>query len=289
MTKNQTLLLLLLSALWGSSFMFMRLLAPVFGAAGTAGFRLLIGALTLIAYFKVIGYQIPWRHHWPLLVVIGLINSAVPFFLYAFAALHIPSGLSVMINATSPIFGALFTAALLKEAIPNKTAMGLVLGLVGVGIMSGSKALPKETLGYLSLAACLGAAACYGLSGAIIKRWGRALDAKDLAGGSQLFAAMGLLPLFFYQGPTTAIAPWHVGLLLVFGIMCSGLAYLIYYHLMQAIGPTKTLTVTYLMPVFGVFWGWLLLAEAPYLEMVLGGGVILLGTYWVTRPGPSHG
>ena len=283
MSKKQAFLLICLSALWGSSFMFMRLLAPVFGAAGTAGFRLLVGALTLIVYFLVINYRIPWKKHWKLLVVIGLINSALPFFLYAFAALHIPSSLSVMINASSPIFGAIFAAILLKEPIETKTALGLLLGLIGVGIMSGSKALPKDAIGFLSLAACVGAAACYGLSGAIIKRWGKALDPKDLAGGSQLFAAAVLLPIFFYQGPSVAIEAWHVGLMLIFGALCSGIAYLIYYYLMQSIGPTKTLTVTYLMPVFGVVWGRLLLSEALYVEMLLGGIIILAGTYLVTR------
>lgn len=282
MNKNY-LLLILLSAIWGSSFIFMRVLAPVFGAASTASFRLLIGSLTLLFYFKKTNYKIKWQQHGFMLLIIGLLNSALPFFLYAFAALYIPASLSVMINGMTPMFGTIFAFLLLSESISLKKIMGLSLGTLGVVIMSYSKALPHNTLAYLSILACLGAASCYGLSAAIIKKYAHDIPAKSLAGGSQLIAGLALLPFVFNTKSFANVQVHHIFLLLIFGALCSGLAYLIYYHIIKTLGPSKALTVTFLMPVFGVFWGRLILFEKIYFQSLIGGSIILIGTFWVVQ------
>lgn len=282
--KKDTLLLILLSAIWGGSFIFMRVLAPVLGAATTASLRLLVGGSSLIVYYRFIKFHIDWKNHGLLLFAIGITNSALPFFLYAFAALHIPASLSVMINAMAPIFGAIFGVFILKESIHKQKILGLFIGTLGVVTMSYSKALPNTSMAYVSILACLGAAACYGFSGSIIKKYAKDIPTKSLAGASQIFAGTALLPWFISSPAQGNISINIILLVLVFGVLCSGLAYLIYFHIMKTLGPTKALTVTFLMPVFGVIWGKLLLNEALYFQSLIGGALILLGTYWVVKP-----
>ena len=284
MKSLHVLLLVILSAIWGGSFIFMRILAPVFGATGTACMRLLIAALFLLAYYKLSGYKINWKKDWQLLLVIGIINSAIPFYSYAYAALHIPAGLSVIVNTMSPMFGALFAALILKERLTLSKGLGLLLGTLGVFIISGSKAVTPSLESYFSVGACLLATVCYGLSGVLIKKFGQGVEVKALAGGSQLFAGLSLLPFLLFTGTSQPVTIEITGILIVFAILCSAIAYLIYYYLLKEMGPTRALTVTFLMPMFGIFWGWLILGEALYPSMLMGAGVILMGTYLVVKP-----
>jgi drug/metabolite transporter (DMT)-like permease len=283
-SQQDYLLLILLSAIWGSSFIFMRLLAPVFGAAGTASLRLLIAAVFLIVLFYFTGYKINWKRDAKLLFFLGLINSALPFYLYAYAALHIPASLSVIINAMSPMFGALFASLILKDRLTPTKVAGLFMGTLGVGLMSGSKSLPQGPQALVALGACLLAAACYGLGSTFVKKYGTHLEARSLAAGSQLFAGLSLLPFFLLHKVDTPITVPIVSMLLIFGIVCSALAYLIYYRIIKTLGPTKALTVTFLMPVFGVVWSNIFLAEPLYSTTLFSGLIILIGTFLVMKP-----
>lgn len=287
MKPMNVILLIILSAIWGGSFIFMRVLAPVFGATGTACLRLTIAAVFLILYFKMIHYKIQWKRDWKFLCLIGVINSAIPFSLYAYAALHIPASISVVVNTLSPMFGALFAALLLKEKLSVQKISGLVLGTLGVAVISGSKAVPTDLEAYLSIGACLLATVCYGLSGVLIKKYGKLIEAKALAGGSQLFAGLVLIPFLLSKPPTQPMTASIIGLTIAFAVLCSAVAYLIYYYLLKEMGPTRALTVTFLMPVFGIVWGNLLLGEAMYLQMLFGSAIILLGTYQVVRVSKS--
>ncbi|HAS72863.1 MAG TPA: multidrug transporter [Clostridiales bacterium UBA8960] len=279
-TKN-VLLLVLLSAIWGGSFIFMRVLAPVFGAIGTANIRLFVGAVFLLVIFHFTGFKIQWKRDWKFLLVIGVINSAIPFSLFSFAALHIPASISVVINSMTPMFGALFASLILKEKLTLRKTIGLLTGMTGVAIISGSKALPSTAISYFAIAACLFATCCYGLSGALIKKYGQNIEAKAMAGGSQLFASMALFPFLLTTGVTSKVTPNIAMTMIAFGILCSAIAYLIYYYLIKEMGPTPALSVTFLMPVFGILWGVLLLDEALYAQMVVGALVILVGVYLI--------
>jgi drug/metabolite transporter (DMT)-like permease len=169
MKYSNYILMITLSAIWGGSFIFMRVLAPVFGAVGTAALRLLIAGVFLMMVFKVSNYKILWKRDWKILFIIGVINSAIPFSSFAFAALYIPASISVVINSMTPMFGSLFAALILGEKLTMQKGMGLVLGTTGVIIISGSKALPVTMEAYLAIAACVLATICYGLAGALIK------------------------------------------------------------------------------------------------------------------------
>ncbi len=137
----------------------------------------------------------------------------------------------------------------------------------------------------LAILACIGATVCYGLSGIYINLRTKDIEPKAMAAASQLLAGIAIMPALFLSGPrAAAFTPAVAGVTVLFAILCSALAYLIYYRLMAKVGPTKALTVTFLMPVFGFLWGALFLGETISLRMILGALVILGGTLLVVSP-----
>ena len=285
MTIRQFLLLLIPSALWGSSFIFMHHLSPVFGPMLTATIRILVASIFLISLFFVQGYKVHWKRDYRLFFIIGITNSAIPFSLYAYAALYIPSSLSVIINSTSPIFGAIFGLMLLKDKLSEMKVIGLFMGTIGVGLVS-SDILAQNSLElYLSITACVLAALLYGLSGAIVKKYALHIEPKQLTVGSLSFAGVGLFILFVvlsFAGQTPQIVSQNIAvdifMIIAFGILCTSIPYIVYYKLIQEIGPVKALTVTYLMPAFGLLWG-IIFGEIITPIMIVGLLVILLGIY----------
>ncbi len=281
MKPKQVVLLTLLAAIWGGSFMLMRILSPAIGALGTSFSRLFIAGLFFVGYYKIAGISVNLKHDWKIIVIVGVVNSAVPFSLFAFAALHIPAALSSIINSMSPMFGLIFAVLLLGNRINLRQVGGIVLGIVGVAVISGSKALPATALGYMSVLACLGAAICYGLGSTIVKKYTAHIEPVVLAGLSQLFAGIFLLPLAAAQKIDYHIDATVIIAVLLLSLICSGLAYMIYYSLIRSVGPTKTLTVTFLIPIFSMFWALLILGEAIYPTMIYGMLIVLLGTFLV--------
>ena len=273
-----------LAAIWGGSFIFMRVLAPVLGPVSTAGLRVLIGGGVLLGWFRLRRFNPHWREHWRHYAIIGAVNSAVPFSLYAFAALHVPAGYSAILNSSAPLFGAVFAAWWLEEPLHATKVAGLALGCAGVALVAWRGAGEFTPAVGWSVAACLTAAACYGLAGIYIRKFARQAPAAGIAGCSQVCAALLLLPgLALVPGPVL-VTPAFVVSLLGLGVACSGIAYLLYYRLMADLGPTRTLTVTFLLPVFGVIWGVLFLGEQITATTLAGGALILAGTYLTVTP-----
>jgi drug/metabolite transporter (DMT)-like permease len=275
--------LLFLAAIWGGSFIFMRVLAPVLGPVVTADLRVLIAGIALVGYFYVIKFDPEWRRYWPQYLLIGAVNSALPFFLFSFAALHIPASFSVILNSTSPLFGAIFATVWLKDKMTARKVLGLLVGTGGVVLIVKIGAFNRDPMFFWSIAACTLAAFCYGFTAAYIKKYCGGVKSMAIAGASQLAAGVILLPaipLAPIRGDVTLV----VGVLVVcFALLCSAVAYLLYYRLIADVGPTKALTVTFLMPVFGMFWGAVILSESVTWPMIAGTALIFLGTGLVLR------
>lgn len=285
MRTSDWLRLLLLSAIWGGSFIFMRLLSPTLGPAWTAEGRVLIGGALLVVWLAVAGLHFDWRAHGRHYLLLGLSNTALPFLLYAWAALHLPAGTQSVLNATAPLFGCLFAALWLGEPLRARRIGGFLLGIAGVTAMARGSVPQFDLPGLLSVLACLTAAALYALSGIYLRLRASTVPPKALAAMSLLAAAGWLMPLAMLQPPAQAVGAGTLPLLIAFGVICSGVAYLLYYRLMSDIGPTRGLTVTFLIPVFGLLWGVLLLGEAVTPLMGLGSLLVLGGTLLVTRAG----
>jgi drug/metabolite transporter (DMT)-like permease len=273
--------LILLAAIWGGSFIFMRVLAPVLGPVLTADLRVLIAGLALLLYFRLIRFDVQWRKYWKQYLIIGSINSALPFFLFSFAALHIPASLSVILNSTSPLFAAIFSAIMLSERLSAWRLVGIVIGAAGVTLVVRMGVVQNGPLVVLSIAACTLAAICYGFSATYAKKFGDGAQPKAIAGASQLLAGIVLLPAIPFSPPTGDITLVVVGGVIVFALLCSAVAYLLYYRLIADLGPTRALTVTFLMPVFGMIWGKIILHEVISFSMIAGTAIILLGTSMV--------
>ncbi len=283
MTPANIARLVALAAIWGAAFIFMRVAAPVLGPAWTPELRVLIGGLALLAWFRAIGFDPGLRTHWRFYLLIGTVNIALPFVLYSFAAMHAPASLLSITNATSPIFGLAWAALFGHERVTLRKATGLGLGIAGVTFIAQPAGAALDPLFGWAIAAALAACCAYGLAGPLIKRYQGAASPRGMAVGNQLAAAVVLIPLLPLLPPLAMPSALVIANVLALALLASGMAFVLYFRLIADVGATRALTVTYLIPLFGIFWGWLFLGEALPAAALAGGVLILAGTVLVTR------
>jgi drug/metabolite transporter (DMT)-like permease len=273
---------LLLAAIWGASFMFMRMGALEFGAFATAGVRVTVAAAFLLPLLLARGLGPVLRQNWKLVLFVGIFNSAIPFACFSYALLSISTGLSSILNATVPLFGAVIAWLWLKDRPNGSRILGLLIGFAGVALLAWEKASFKpdatgNATGWAVLA-CLLATLCYGLSASFTRRYMSGLPSLVSAAGSQMGAAIALIPLAWWFWPDHAVSTQAWMAVIALGILCSGVAYILYFRLIERAGPARALSVTFAIPVFAVLYGVLLLGEAVTPWMVLCGLVIVAGT-----------
>jgi drug/metabolite transporter (DMT)-like permease len=272
----------LLAAIWGSSFMFMRFGALEFGAVPIAALRVAIAALFLTPLLVLRGHVPALRKHWKLTFGVGILNSAIPFVCFSYALQSITTGLSAILNATVPMFGAVIAWAWLKDRPTGSRSLGLLIGFAGVAMLAWDKASFQPdaqgvTTGWAVLAVLL-ACLCYGISASIAKRYMGGMPSLVSATGSQIGATLALTPLALAQWPThmPGLRAWGAALML--GVVCTGIAYVLYFRLIERAGPARALSVTFAIPLFAVLYGVLLLGEQVALWMLLCAAVIVSGT-----------
>ena len=278
--------LLALALIWSMSFVFIRVLVPALGPIWVPMLRALIAGVALVAWFAVVRLDADVKRRWRDYAFIGFLNCALPFALFALAAIHLPASYLVILNAMSPLFAAVAAAAWLDERLTFAKLAGLAAGAAGVMLVSRAGPLEVDAAIAWSIAASLGAALCYALSGVWFKKRGGRLNPIAAAGWSQLFAGLELLPGLPFApapGPITWII---VANLLALALVCSGVAYLLYFRLIANVGPTRAMTVTFLLPALGMMWGVLFLDETVTLPMLAGALLIIAGTAAVLRPAP---
>jgi drug/metabolite transporter (DMT)-like permease len=267
-----------LAAIWGASFLFIRIAAPAIGVVATADVRMLIAGTALAVYYALTGFDAQWRRWWPYYLLIGALNCVAPFLLFGYAALELSVGLMAVLNATSPMWGALLTAVILRERLSPSRIGGLLIGVVGVALVSGAEASER----WLAIAAGLAAAFCYGLTGVVLRRWARDTSARGMAAGTLLMGGLLLAPVLALSPP--AWPEMRVVLaMLALALVCSSLGYILYFRLIADIGAAGALTVTYLIPIFGVAWGALFFGEALSGTMIIGALIVIAGTVLVLR------
>lgn len=280
MSPANLLRLLALAALWGATFLFLRIGVPALGPAVLIEARVAIAAMFLALVGLALGRRLDWRERWRHYLLLGGLNSALPFLLLAYAALTLPAGLLSILNATTPTWGAIVMALWTRRRPAPRVLAGLAIGFVGVGITAGVDTFTVPG-GGLAVAACLGATLSYGIATAYTKHAAGG-DAFASAHGSMWGAALLVLPLAL-AFPTPAVpGPGVIAAVLALGIACTGVAYLLYFRLVNEVGPTSALTVTFLIPVFGVLWGVLFLGETVGWNTFVGAAVVLVGTALVT-------
>jgi drug/metabolite transporter (DMT)-like permease len=274
--------LTVLGTLWGGSFLFMRMAAPEFGPVALIAMRVSIASLFLLPLLLRAGLVSQLVEHAPGLFVVGIINSAIPFCLFAFATLSLSAGFTAVINAVAPLFTAVVAFVWLGERLSRLAVFGLAVGFAGVVL------LVSDKLGFNGGAAALGIAAgmlasfSYGIAANYTRVKFTGVGSLELATGSQLAASILLLPLCFWFWPSTtpSMSSWVA--VLVLGVVCTGVAYILFFRLIARLGPSKAITVTFLVPLAAMIFGALFLDEQITVEMLVGCGLILLGTALAT-------
>lgn len=264
--------LAVLGAIWGASFLFMRVSADDFGPFALVEVRLALGAMVLLPFLWRARAQFPARL-WPKLALIGAINSAVPFVLFAWAAQRAPAGIGAICNAMTVLFTALVGVLFFGERIGGTRAVALLAGFAGVVVLASSK-VAGASIGW-AVAAGATAAFLYGIGINLVRRHLTGLPPAAVASATLSASALLVLPLAVATWPDAPIpaASWAAAGML--GVLCTGLAFVSYYRLIARIGASRASTVTYLVPVFGVAWAWWLLGEPLTLAMGIAGALIL--------------
>jgi len=273
--------LVLLAALWGASFLFMRVAAPVFGPAALIEVRVGVAAACLLPLLA-------WRGGLPALqakaapiAVVGVLNSALPFVLFAYSTLALTAGFASIMNASVPLFTALI-AWLLRDRIRLSQWIGLAIGIAGVAVLVWDKISIKPGTSQwtvtLAIAATLLASLSYGVAANFTRRRLAGVDTLAVATGSQIVAAVAVLPFAWWSWPVNGIdtTSWITAIAL--GVACTALAYILYFRLIANIGALRAASVTFLIPLFAVLWGGLFLGESITRDMIVGGTIILIGT-----------
>ena len=274
--------LILLAAIWGGSFLFMRYAAPAFGAVALIWLRVAIAAACLMPLLVGHAHLAVLRERAVPIGIMGIFNSALPFVLIAWATLSLTAGFASILNATTPIFAALIAAVWLGDRLGAGRTLGLVLGFAGVLTLAAGKADFRPGGSGWAVVAMLVATFSYGYAANYTRRHLAGVPALVNAAGSQLISAVALLPfaIHFWPARSPDAKAWAAAVAL--GVVCTALAYLLYFRLIARIGAARTVSVTFLIPVFGTLWGALFLAETVTLQMLAGGVVILLGTALAT-------
>ncbi|MBW3550351.1 MAG: DMT family transporter [Proteobacteria bacterium] len=264
--------LALLGAIWGASFLFMRVAADDFGPAALVELRLGLGALVLLPFLWRARAAFPARL-WPRLAMIGAINSAVPFLLFAWAAQHAPAGVGAISNAMTVLFTALIGFLFFGEKIGTRRSVALLAGFVGVVVLASGKTA-GASIGWAVTAGCT-AAFLYGIGVNLVRRHLSGLPPAAVAAATLGSSALLVLPFAIAQWPSRPVPleSWLSAAML--GVLCTGIAFVMFYRLIQRIGPSRTATVTYLVPLFGVAWARWLLDEPLTLTMAVAGALIL--------------
>jgi drug/metabolite transporter (DMT)-like permease len=256
----------------------MRMGASEFGPVALSAVRVAGATLFLMPLLAARGHFAALRANWKSIFVVGILNSALPFLCFSYAALSITAGLSSIFNAATPLFGALIAWVWLKDRLTLSRVVGLAIGFAGVLWLAWDKASFKPGGSGWAVVACMAATLCYGLAASFTKRHLTGVAPLAVAAGSQLSAAVVLAPLALLFWPSAMPSPHAWGAAASLALACTGVAYLMFFRLIARIGPANAISVTFLIPVFAVLWGWLFLSEGLTGAMVAGCAVILVGT-----------
>lgn len=274
-----------LSALWGASFLFIRVASPALGPWVLAGSRVLLACLTLGLLLRWLQQRPPWPH-WRQLAVLGVAAVALPFVLYAWAALTLPGSYMALLNTTAVLFGALSAAWLGDDRLTLAKLSGCVLGLLGVGLIVRLGPMVPSTQVLQAAGASLLAAACYGLCTPWMKRTTQHMEPLTIALGMNLAAGVALWPMAAWHAPSAQFSTGVLASVAVLGVGSSGLATWLHLRVMRHVSPVAAMSPAFMIPLFGVAWGHWVLDEPLGPGLLMGGCLILLATALVTGFNP---
>ncbi|MFN0118446.1 MAG: DMT family transporter [Elusimicrobiota bacterium] len=266
------------SALWGGSFLFMRIAGPELTPIPLIFLRVTIGGLFLLPFCLIQGHLPEIKSQWNKASVLGLTSAALPFSLLAYTTIRTSAGHGAIINSTAPFFTALVAWIWLKNKLKPLQILGLVLGFLGVFYLVKDKTTINSTHGIHAIIAGLMATFLYGFSVNYMKKYLSESKPMVVTTISQLSASLILMPFAFWLWPAHPISLVAWGCVLALGIGTTAIAFVVFYQLIGKMGPSKAIVVTFFIPIFGMLWGWLFLNEKISFVMILATGIILFGS-----------
>ena len=276
------LILLFLAGLWGASFLFMRISAPGFGPVPLVALRMtLAGVLLSPVFFQKEAREMAKRFWWPLLVS-GVVGTSLAFMLLSYASLTLSAGFTSLMNSSVPIFSAIIAAVWLGERLRALQILGLGFGILGVGVLVWGKLDFNDTGTGRAIAACLVACLCYGFGASWMKSRLQGVRPLVASAGSLLGAGFVLVPFALMNLPQEMPSPLSWASAIALALFCTALAFVFFFKLIQRSGATVATSVTFLIPFFAIFWGWLFLDEVVTEQMIAGLIVTLIGTSLIT-------
>lgn len=277
MRSADLLRLVALAALWGASYLFMRVSVPHLGAEWVAEGRTLAGGLVLAAFIAVTGRSYAARRHWQGYAVVGVIGVAIPFWLIGTAVKTIDASTAAILNATSPIFSAIVASTWIRERLTVEKVAGIALSIAGIAVLVGWTPRPMSTAELVACALSLAACACYGFTSVFTNVRLKEAPSSAIAAASCLVAAAAMAPFTPWTTVTNPVPASAWLAVLALGVLCTGVAFILYFRLIADLGPVKAVMVTLLIPVFGIFWGVVFLGEPVTPGRLAGCAIILLG------------
>jgi drug/metabolite transporter (DMT)-like permease len=266
-----------LAALWGGSYLFMRIAVPHVGAEWVVEGRTLAGGLVLAAFIVLTGRGFALARHWRGYAVIGIVGVAAPFWLIGTAVKTIDASTAAILNSTSPIFSAIVASIWIRDRLTIEKLAGIALSIAGIAILVGWTPKPMSAAELLACALCLAACACYGWVSVFTKVHLKEAPSSAISAASCLVAAGALAPFTPWAAVAAPVPALAWGAVIALGVLSTGLAFILYYRLIGDLGPVKALMVTLLIPVFGILWGVLLLGEPITPGRIAGCAIVLAG------------
>lgn len=285
MKTKYFLQLIALSALWGASFMLIRIASPVLGPNVLAVMRVGAAAITLVILMRVLRHRWPIGH-WRELALLGVLSVALPFLLFAWAALQLPAGYSALLNSTAVIFGIFASAWLKEDTLTVRKVLGCLCGFSGVALIVGLGPVEPSAKVTIAALACVAASACYGTSTPLMKRALTRMQPLEIAAGIHLASTLMLIPGAVWSLPQAHFTPVALAAVAVMGVVTSGLAYWVHIRILSHVTPVAAMSPVFMVPLFGVAWGHLVLDEQLGAGIFMGGALVLLASALITGFNP---
>lgn len=279
--------IVLLGALWGAAFMFMRVAVPEFGAFSMAAARVGLACVIMLLLVAALRHSLAFRAHWKTYLAVGAVNTAIPFVAYSFAAQHIPAAYSAIANSTTPVWSALIMWLWFKQPLGGLKWFGIVFAFAGVLVLVGLQPVALTPVVIVGIVVAVLAAGMYATASFLIKRYLSAQSGLAAATGMVWGAAMWLLLPGLYFAPSNLPSMTAWGALAAMAVFCTAAGYVLFFHLIKTIGPQRASSVAFLFPAFAAFWGWLVLTEPITFNMIVGMALVLIGTALVSRGNDS--
>lgn len=280
MENKYWILITILGAVWGSAFMFIKIATPELGPIALVNIRLAVAGLIFIPFLLQNKYLKHFKSNIKNILVLSIVNTALPFSLFAFASLESSSNMLSILNGTTAIMAVVISAIWLKVKLNVYQIMGVFVGLFGIIVLANPDNIYISTKATIF---CLGAAFCYALSANYIQKFAHKTNTTVLIGWSLVIASILLIPLTLLNLPSQFPSPKVIFSILWLGVISTGIAFLGYVRLIEKIGAVKTATVAYFIPVFGVIWGYIFLSEPITLQILIGMMLILTGIIFTNK------